>query len=183
MGFLLAVYVPLAFTTSYFCMNLAEINGGSWPLSEFWKTAILLTVATIVLPALWSTILRDFARQSVWRAARRHAASIFIGLGAASVFVGFFGSPPELPLIGFFCLGIGTGMKIKRILVRGSRSRLVILYWIAVEATTILCMVFWFLSGAPLILFILGLVLILPPAVMLVGKKLDVRGTAALLSI
>lgn len=60
-GFLLAIYVPVAFLSSYFGMNTVEIVNGNLHTSLFWKIAIPLMFFTVMLP-LSLTIIARFAR-------------------------------------------------------------------------------------------------------------------------
>ncbi len=57
-GFLVAIYVPVAFVSSYFGMNTVEILTGNLHNSLFWKIAIPLMVLTIMLPLSLSIIAR-----------------------------------------------------------------------------------------------------------------------------
>ena len=57
-GFLVAIYVPIAFVSSYFGMNTVEIVNGNLPTSLFWKIAIPLMVLTIMLPLSLTIIAR-----------------------------------------------------------------------------------------------------------------------------
>ena len=57
-GFLVAIYVPLAFVSSYFGMNTVEILAGNLHNSLFWQIAIPLMVLTIMLPLSLSIIAR-----------------------------------------------------------------------------------------------------------------------------
>lgn len=57
-GFLVAVYVPVAFVSSYFGMNTVEILTGNLHNSLFWQIAIPLMVLTIMLPLSLSIIAR-----------------------------------------------------------------------------------------------------------------------------
>lgn len=57
-GFLVAVYVPIAFVSSYFGMNTVEILTGNLHNSLFWKIAIPLMILTIMLPLSLSIIAR-----------------------------------------------------------------------------------------------------------------------------
>ena len=63
-GFLIGLYVPLAFVTSYFGMNTIEINGSSWPLSSFWESAVPLTVVTMLTPITFGPLVRSLAKAS-----------------------------------------------------------------------------------------------------------------------
>ena len=57
-GFLVAIYVPIAFVSSYFGMNTVEILTGNLHNSLFWQIAIPLMVVTIMLPLSLSIIAR-----------------------------------------------------------------------------------------------------------------------------
>ena len=57
-GFLVAVYVPVAFVSSYFGMNTVEIVNGNLHNSLFWKIAIPLMILTIMLPLSLTIIAR-----------------------------------------------------------------------------------------------------------------------------
>ena len=57
-GFLVAIYVPIAFVSSYFGMNTVEILTGNLHNSLFWQIAIPLMVITIMLPLSLSIIAR-----------------------------------------------------------------------------------------------------------------------------
>ena len=57
-GFLVAIYVPVAFVSSYFGMNTVEILNGNFHNSLFWQIAIPLMVVTIMLPLSLSIIAR-----------------------------------------------------------------------------------------------------------------------------
>ena len=56
MQFLLAIYVPLAFVSSYLGMNTTGIVNGNVPTSRFWVVSIPLMISTLLLP-LSATIL------------------------------------------------------------------------------------------------------------------------------
>jgi len=57
MTLVVAVYVPLAFVTSYFGMNVKEFTGGDFiSVKKFWQISVPLVVATIGLP-LTATIV------------------------------------------------------------------------------------------------------------------------------
>lgn len=91
-GFLVAIYVPVAFVSSYFGMNTVEILTGNLHNSLFWQIAIPLMVLTIMLPLSLSIIAR------VTRA-------LSLSAGAFSL--------RQWPMIvdlclTFFCLGIAT---------------------------------------------------------------------------
>ena len=57
-GFLVAIYVPVAFVSSYFGMNTVEIINGNIHNSTFWKIAIPLMFLTIMLPLSLTIIAR-----------------------------------------------------------------------------------------------------------------------------
>ena len=57
-GFLVAIYVPIAFVSSYFGMNTVEIVNGNLHNSLFWQIAIPLMILTIMLPLSLSIIAR-----------------------------------------------------------------------------------------------------------------------------
>ena len=57
-GFLVAIYVPVAFVSSYFGMNTVEILNGNLHNTLFWQIAIPLMVLTIMLPLSLSIIAR-----------------------------------------------------------------------------------------------------------------------------
>ena len=57
-GFLVAIYVPVAFVSSYFGMNTVEILNRKLHNSLFWKIAIPLMVLTIMLPLSLTIIAR-----------------------------------------------------------------------------------------------------------------------------
>lgn len=56
---IVAVYVPLAFVTSYFGMNVKEFTGGDFiSVKKFWQISIPLVVATIGLPLIAPIVAR-----------------------------------------------------------------------------------------------------------------------------
>jgi hypothetical protein len=59
MTLIVAVYVPLAFVTSYFGMNVKEFTGGDFiSVKKFWQISVPLVVATIGLPLIATIIAR-----------------------------------------------------------------------------------------------------------------------------
>jgi hypothetical protein len=59
MTLIVAVYVPLAFVTSYFGMNVKEFTGGDFiSVKTFWQISIPLVVATIGLPLIATIVAR-----------------------------------------------------------------------------------------------------------------------------
>jgi hypothetical protein len=59
MTLIVAVYVPLAFVTSYFGMNVKEFIGGDFiSVKTFWQISIPLVVATIGLPLIATIVAR-----------------------------------------------------------------------------------------------------------------------------
>src|SRR5215471_17849341 len=59
MTLIVAVYVPLAFVTSYFGMNVKEFTDGSHiHVKKFWEISVPLVVATIGLPLMATIIAR-----------------------------------------------------------------------------------------------------------------------------
>lgn len=59
MTLIVAVYVPLAFVTSYFGMNVKEFTGGGFiSVKKFWQISIPLVVATIGLPLIATIVAR-----------------------------------------------------------------------------------------------------------------------------
>ena len=62
MTLIVAIYVPLAFVTSYFGMNTkAFTEGGYIPVKQFWQISVPLVVATIGLPLIATIIARTTA--------------------------------------------------------------------------------------------------------------------------
>ena len=57
-GVLVAIYVPVAFVSSYFGMNTVEIINGNLHNSTFWKIAIPLMFLTIMIPLSLTIIAR-----------------------------------------------------------------------------------------------------------------------------
>jgi hypothetical protein len=59
MTLIVAVYVPLAFVTSYFGMNVKEFTGGGFiSVKKFWQISVPLVVATIGLPLIATIVAR-----------------------------------------------------------------------------------------------------------------------------
>ena len=58
MSFLVAIYVPMAFVSSYFGMNTVEILNGDLHNATFWLVSIPLMVLTIMIPLSLTIIAR-----------------------------------------------------------------------------------------------------------------------------
>ena len=59
MTLIVAVYVPLAFVTSYFGMNVKEFTGADFiSVKKFWQISVPLVVATIGLPLIATIVAR-----------------------------------------------------------------------------------------------------------------------------
>lgn len=91
-GFLVAIYVPVAFVSSYFGMNTVDILTGNLHNSLFWKIAVPLMILTIMLPLSLSIIARITRALSL-------SISAF-SLRQWPIIVDF--------CLTFFCLGLAT---------------------------------------------------------------------------
>ena len=160
-GFLVAIYVPISFVSSYFGMNTVEILTGNVHTSLFWQIAIPLMVITIMLPLSLSIIARITRALSLSASAfsLRHWPTIvdfcltlfWLGVAAAHVvhwrrsgrhsFKELFrriSSNETLVVDGIFA-GFGLLKAVENGVLRNHRGRKWCFLWLVMTFVIVLC--------------------------------------------
>lgn len=160
-GFLVAIYVPVAFVSSYFGMNTVEILDGRPHNSLFWQIAIPLMVLTIMLPLSLSIIARVTRALSLSASAFSlrewpmivDTCLAFYCLSFATAhivhwrrsghhqFINFFRriSPKETVVVDSIFAGFGLLKTVENGVLRNRRGRKWCLLWLVMTFVIALC--------------------------------------------
>ncbi|MCJ1460123.1 hypothetical protein MMC28_010502 [Mycoblastus sanguinarius] len=175
MQFLLAIYVPLAFVSSYLGMNTVGIVNGSVPTSRFWVYSIPLMIATLLLP-LSATILAritlSISESTSTVSLRKWPIIIdicitFFCIGIAIMhlvhwwhsgdprFKSYFDlvSPNETPIVDTIFAAFAVLKTLEQSILRNRRGRYWFYLWLSITAVILFCMGMSFLDKTSATLF------------------------------
>ncbi|KAI4148861.1 MAG: hypothetical protein LQ340_004909 [Diploschistes diacapsis] len=168
--FLVAIYVPLSFVTSYLGMNTVELLAGSTHTSTFWAISLPLMALTLLLPLLATIIARLTLAVSATTAAfslRKWPMLVdfcilafclavvvahvihWRAFSGDAYFTGFFLrlSPHETFIVDLVLAGLIVLKMTEQTVYRNRRARIWFLYFGAIAAVCTLCTALSFIDN------------------------------------